>query len=191
MKGFYCLSLWFEFERFINTPKILFCQISLYNFGVVLNFEYTRNFDLVYLLQAEIDSAAELVDFFRFNAYFAKELTKYQPISEDPQTTLNLMRYRSLEGFIASVSPFNFTAIAGNLAYTPAMMVNYDFTKKIHRKRKFTHPTSLFREMVWFGNPVTQPLCQTTSFIRFSGTPGSPMVWLILYPQMVPFLAKL
>ena len=100
------------------------------------------------------------------------------------------MRYRSLEGFIASVSPFNFTAIAGNLAYTPAMMVNHDFTKKIHRKRKFTHPTSLSREMVSFGNPVTQPLCPTTSFIRFFGTPGSPMVWLILYPQMVPFLAK-
>ena len=75
-------------------------------------------------LQAEIDSAAELVDFFRFNAFFGKELLKYQPISEDPGTTLNLMRYRSLEGFVASVSPFNFTAIAGNLAYTPAMMGN-------------------------------------------------------------------
>ena len=116
------------------------------------------------------------MDFFRFNAYFAKELTKYQPISEDPQTTLNLMRYRSLEGFIASVSPFNFTAIAGNLAYTPAMMVNHDFTKKIHKKRKFTDPTSLLREMESFGNPVTQPLCPTTSFIRFLGTPGSLMV---------------
>jgi len=76
------------------------------------------------VIQAEIDAAAEMVDFFRFNAYFGKELTKYQPISEDPNTTLNLMRYRSLEGFVASVSPFNFTAIAGNLAYTPAMMGN-------------------------------------------------------------------
>lgn len=76
------------------------------------------------VIQAEIDSAAELVDFFRFNAFFGKELLKYQPISEDPGTTLNLMRYRSLEGFVASVSPFNFTAIAGNLAYTPAMMGN-------------------------------------------------------------------
>ena len=61
------------------------------------------------VIQAEIDAAAELVDFFRFNAFFGKELLKYQPISEDPGTTLNLMRYRSLEGFIASVSPFNFT----------------------------------------------------------------------------------
>ena len=48
---------------------------------------------------------------------------KYQPISEDPNSVLNLMRYRPLEGFIASVTPFNFTAIAGNLAYTPCIMV--------------------------------------------------------------------
>jgi len=75
-------------------------------------------------IQAEIDAAAEMVDFFRFNAFFGKELLKYQPISEDPNTTLNLMRYRSLEGFVASISPFNFTAIAGNLAYTPAMLGN-------------------------------------------------------------------
>merc|ERR1711988_237872 len=76
------------------------------------------------VIQAEIDAATEMIDFFRFNAFFGKELLKYQPISEDPNTTLNLMRYRSLEGFVASVSPFNFTAIAGNLAYTPAMMGN-------------------------------------------------------------------
>jgi len=76
------------------------------------------------VIQAEIDSAAELVDFLRFNCFFGKELLKYQPISEQPETTLNLMRYRSLEGFVASISPFNFTAIAGNLAYTPAIMGN-------------------------------------------------------------------
>jgi len=76
------------------------------------------------IVQAEIDAAAEMVDFFRFNCYFGKELFKYQPISEDANTTLNLMRYRSLEGFVASVTPFNFTAIAGNLAYTPCIMGN-------------------------------------------------------------------
>merc|ERR1719422_2125726 len=64
------------------------------------------------IVQAEIDSACELIDFFRFNCFFAKELLNYQPISEDPNTTLNLLRYRALEGFIASVTPFNFTAIA-------------------------------------------------------------------------------
>jgi len=76
------------------------------------------------IVQGEIDAACELVDFLRFNCFFAKELYKFQPISEDPSTTLNLMRYRPLEGFIASVTPFNFTAIAGNLAYTPCVMGN-------------------------------------------------------------------
>merc|ERR1719326_2404645 len=81
------------------------------------------------IIQAEIDAACELADFFRFNCYFAKELLKYQPISEDPDSVLNLMRYRPLEGFIASVTPFNFTAIAGNLAYTPCIMGNVTLWK--------------------------------------------------------------
>lgn len=76
------------------------------------------------VIQAEIDSAAELIDFFRLNAFFLKEATKYQPISENPQVTKNSMRYRGIDGFIAAVSPFNFTAIGGNLAYTPALMGN-------------------------------------------------------------------
>lgn len=76
------------------------------------------------VIQAEIDSAAELIDFFRLNAYFLKEATKYQPISEDLKVTKNSMRYRGIDGFIAAVSPFNFTAIGGNLAYTPALMGN-------------------------------------------------------------------
>jgi len=50
-------------------------------------------------------------------------LTKYQPISEDKKVTVNSLRYRGLDGFVAAVSPFNFTAIGGNLAYTPALMV--------------------------------------------------------------------
>lgn len=57
------------------------------------------------------------------NAFFLKELTKYQPISEDLSVTRNSMRFRGIDGFIAAVSPFNFTAIGGNLAYTPALMV--------------------------------------------------------------------
>lgn len=77
------------------------------------------------IIQAEIDSAAELIDFFRFNAYFLKEATRYQPISENPKVTKNSMRYRGIDGFIAAVSPFNFTAIGGNLSYTPALMVSH------------------------------------------------------------------
>ena len=75
------------------------------------------------VIQAEIDSAAELVDFLRFNALYAKEGVKWQPRSPNPKETVNRLRLRGMEGFVAAVSPFNFTAIGGNLAYTPAMMV--------------------------------------------------------------------
>ncbi|XP_043531775.1 delta-1-pyrroline-5-carboxylate dehydrogenase, mitochondrial isoform X1 [Chiloscyllium plagiosum] len=74
------------------------------------------------VIQAEIDAAAELIDFFRFNAKHALELQHEQPISEPPSTNSTL--YRSLEGFVAAVSPFNFTAIGGNLAGAPALMGN-------------------------------------------------------------------
>lgn len=76
------------------------------------------------VIQAEIDSAAELIDFIRMNAYFLKEAAKYQPISENIKVTKNSMRFRGIDGFIAAVSPFNFTAIGGNLSYTPALMGN-------------------------------------------------------------------
>ncbi|XP_059622594.1 delta-1-pyrroline-5-carboxylate dehydrogenase, mitochondrial [Phlebotomus argentipes] len=75
-------------------------------------------------IQAEIDSAAELVDFIRLNAFFLKEAAKYQPISPDPAVTRNTQRFRGIDGFVAAVSPFNFTAIGGNLAYTPALAGN-------------------------------------------------------------------
>jgi 1-pyrroline-5-carboxylate dehydrogenase len=72
--------------------------------------------------QAEIDSAAELVDFFRFNAQFAQELYEEQPISSPG--IWNSVEYRSLEGFIYAITPFNFTSIAGNLPTAPALMGN-------------------------------------------------------------------
>uniref|UniRef100_G1PZ24 Aldehyde dehydrogenase 4 family member A1 n=1 Tax=Myotis lucifugus TaxID=59463 RepID=G1PZ24_MYOLU len=72
------------------------------------------------VIQAEIDAAAELIDFFRFNAKFAVELEGEQPISVPPST--NSVVYRGLEGFVAAISPFNFTAIGGNLAGAPALM---------------------------------------------------------------------
>ncbi|XP_069598206.1 delta-1-pyrroline-5-carboxylate dehydrogenase, mitochondrial [Ranitomeya imitator] len=74
------------------------------------------------VIQAEIDAAAELIDFFRFNAKYALQLQHEQPISVPIST--NTMVYRGLEGFIAAVSPFNFTAIGGNLAGAPALMGN-------------------------------------------------------------------
>merc|ERR1719394_1664637 len=74
--------------------------------------------------QAEIDAAAELVDFLRFDAQFAYDITKYQPLSPTPNVTVNTLSYRGLEGFWAAVTPFNFTAIGGHLPMAPAMMGN-------------------------------------------------------------------
>lgn len=74
------------------------------------------------VVQAEIDAAAELIDFFRFNAKHAVELESQQPLNADGSTNTTL--YRGLEGFVAAVAPFNFTAIGGNLAGTPALMGN-------------------------------------------------------------------
>ena len=72
--------------------------------------------------QAEIDAASEMIDFWRFNAYFAQELYGEQPISSPG--VWNQMEYRPLEGFVYAVSPFNFTAIGGNLTTAPALMGN-------------------------------------------------------------------
>ena len=72
--------------------------------------------------QAEIDAASELVDFWRFNVGFAAELLAEQP--DSLHHTWNQMDYRALEGFVYAVSPFNFTAIGGNLPGAPALMGN-------------------------------------------------------------------
>jgi len=72
--------------------------------------------------QAEIDSACENIDFLRYNAYFASKIYSEQPKSGFNQ--LNKMEYRSLEGFVFTVSPFNFTAIASNLNTAPVLMGN-------------------------------------------------------------------
>jgi len=72
--------------------------------------------------QAEIDSASELIDFLRFNAHFAQELYAEQPISS--HGVQNRIDYRPLEGFVYAITPFNFTAIGGNLPTAPALMGN-------------------------------------------------------------------
>ena len=72
--------------------------------------------------QAEVDSACELIDFLRFNAHFYERLMEDQPISS--VGIHNSVDYRPLEGFIFAVTPFNFTAIAGNLPAVPAMLGN-------------------------------------------------------------------
>src|SRR6187431_3438178 len=72
--------------------------------------------------QPEIDAACELIDFLRFNVHFLSEIYKQQPISSPGMH--NRMEYRPLEGFVFAVTPFNFTAIGGNLPTAPALLGN-------------------------------------------------------------------
>lgn len=74
------------------------------------------------IYQAEIDAVCEAADFLRFNVTFASDIYKSQPVSSFNQ--LNRMEYRALEGFVFTVSPFNFTSIASNLNLAPVMMGN-------------------------------------------------------------------
>jgi 1-pyrroline-5-carboxylate dehydrogenase len=72
--------------------------------------------------QAEIDSACELIDYLRFNSYFASLIYREQPFSDNQ--SINRLEYRPLEGFIFTITPFNFTAIASNLNTSVALMGN-------------------------------------------------------------------
>jgi len=74
------------------------------------------------VMQAEIDAACELIDFLRFNVEFMTDIYSNQP--ESSPGIWNRMQYRALEGFVYAITPFNFTAIAGNLPAAPAMMGN-------------------------------------------------------------------
>ncbi|WP_333770116.1 L-glutamate gamma-semialdehyde dehydrogenase [Streptomyces sp. IBSBF 2435] len=73
--------------------------------------------------QAEIDSPCELVDFWRFNVHFARQILAEQPAANAPGVW-NRLDHRPLEGFVYAITPFNFTAIAGNLPTAPALMGN-------------------------------------------------------------------
>lgn len=73
--------------------------------------------------QAEIDAPCELIDFWRFNVHFARELLAEQPPMQ-PNGVWNRLDHRPLEGFVYAITPFNFTAIAGNLPTAPALMGN-------------------------------------------------------------------
>ena len=73
--------------------------------------------------QAEIDAACEMIDFFRFNSWYAFELSKQQPMYST-EFVKNSLEMRPLEGFVFAVSPFNFASIGGNLPSSPALMGN-------------------------------------------------------------------
>ncbi len=82
------------------------------------------------VFQAEIDSACEIIDFLRFNIHFLSEIYRQQPISS--AGIHNRMEYRALEGFVLAITPFNFTAIGGNLPTSAAMCGNVVVWKPAH-----------------------------------------------------------
>jgi 1-pyrroline-5-carboxylate dehydrogenase len=90
--------------------------------------------------QAEIDSACELIDFWRFNAYYAKQLVAEQPIANS-RGVWNRLDHRPLEGFVYAITPFNFTAIAGNLPMAPALMGNTVIWKPSPTQQLAAHHT--------------------------------------------------
>lgn len=115
-------AMWQDFrweERcavFLRAAELLAVKYrSLINAGAMLAGGKT-------VFQAEIDAACELIDFLRFNVRFAEEIYRQQP--ESSTGVWNHIQYRPLEGFVFAVTPFNFTAIAGNLATAPAIMGN-------------------------------------------------------------------
>ena len=88
-------------------------------------------------IQAEIDAACELIDFWRFNVQFARGILAEQPQSSPG--VWNRTEYRPLEGFVYAVTPFNFTAIAGNLPTSPALMGNTVVWKPAHTQQFAAH----------------------------------------------------
>ena len=89
--------------------------------------------------QAEIDAACELADFLRFNVHYARQILQEQPASAP--LTWNRMDYRPLEGFVLAITPFNFTAIAGNLPSAPALLGNVVVWKPSPTQQLAAHHT--------------------------------------------------
>jgi 1-pyrroline-5-carboxylate dehydrogenase len=90
-------------------------------------------------IQAEIDAACELIDFWRFNVAFGRQVQEQQPVSS--AGVWNRLDYRPLEGFVYAITPFNFTAIAGNLPTAPALMGNVVLWKPSNTQLLAAHLT--------------------------------------------------
>ena len=134
------------------------------------------------IYQAEIDAACEYIDFLRFNAYFMQEIYENQP--ENSQGIWNRISYRPLEGFVYAVSPFNFTAIAGNLCASAAMMGNTVVWKPSdHQVFSAQVLMEIFQEAglpdgvinMVFGDPemITNTVLESPNFagIHYTGSP--------------------
>lgn len=134
--------------------------------------------------QAEIDSACEIIDFWRFNVQFMSEIYSNQPIS--PVGMLNRLEYRPLEGFIVAISPFNFTSIAANLATAPAMMGNTVIWKPastaivsgyylMQLYKEAGLPDGVINYVPCSGKMVSEVLLTDTNFagVHFTGSTGT------------------
>ncbi|OTA56416.1 delta-1-pyrroline-5-carboxylate dehydrogenase 1 [Hypoxylon sp. EC38] len=149
--------------------------------------------------QAEIDAAAELCDFFRFNVQYAEELYAQQP-AHNSAGLWNRIEYRPLEGFVYAVSPFNFTAIGGNLAGVPALLGNVVVWKPsdsavaaAHLVHKILLEAGLPENVIQFvpGNPeeVTKTVLAHKQFAALHYT-GSTAVFRKLYGQIGQGIAE-
>ncbi|HEY3878407.1 MAG TPA: L-glutamate gamma-semialdehyde dehydrogenase [Trebonia sp.] len=96
------------------------------------------------VFQAEIDAACELIDFWRYNVAYARQLLSEQPASAPG--TWNRMEYRPLEGFVLAITPFNFTSIAGNLPTAPALLGNVVVWKPSPTQQLAAHYTMALLE---------------------------------------------
>jgi len=131
--------------------------------------------------QAEIDAACELIDFFRFNAYYMQKIFEDHPDSAPGMW--NRLEYRPLEGFIFAITPFNFTSIAGNLPTAPAMMGDVVLWKcasssvySAHFLRELFHeaglPDGVITLMLGPGSVIGPPIMSHPYFngIHFTGS---------------------
>lgn len=135
------------------------------------------------VFQAEIDSACELIDFWRFNVKFMQEIYQQQPISS--RGIWNRVEHRGLEGFVFAVTPFNFTAIAGNLPTAPALMGNVILWKPASTAVFSAHyimqllekaglPPGVINMVPGSGSQVGNPVLESPDFagIHFTGSTG-------------------
>jgi 1-pyrroline-5-carboxylate dehydrogenase len=133
--------------------------------------------------QAEIDSACELIDFLRFNVHFLSEIYKQQPISSAGMH--NRMEWRPLEGFVLAITPFNFTAIAGNLPTSAAMCGNVVIWKPAHTQiyaaqmfMRILHEAGLpggVINLIYVDGPILGKVCfshKDFGGVHFTGSTG-------------------
>jgi 1-pyrroline-5-carboxylate dehydrogenase len=134
--------------------------------------------------QAEIDSAAELIDFWRFNVHYGRRLLAEQPVSGPG--CWNRLEYRPLEGFVLAITPFNFTAIAGNLPTAPALLGHVVVWKPSHTQQLAAHytmrvleaaglPPGVINMVTGSGQPVSRVALPHPDLagIHFTGSTGT------------------